>query len=799
MSGQDYSGSSMLELFRMEVDTHGAVLNNGLVSVADGTAGAPVLEALMRAAHSIKGAARIVGLQQAVKVAHAMEDCLVSAQQGRLKLRPSHVDVLLKGTDFLIRSGGDKMPDAEAQATGLVTALAALKSGASSATLIPAATSAQNPSVTPVPAASTATPALQAIVVPTPPSPVPVPAAAPAQPPTVAVAPAREAAERKSSSSTTTMHGEGSGGRDTGRAVRVNAASLSRLMGLAGESLVEAGRLTQFEKSLRQLQTQYRYITDTLERLQIQAVADKAQATVPGPIMAMLHELHLKANEHAEHLGDRIHAFEVFSLRSDNLSHRLYREAIASRMRPFGDGVQGYPRLVHDLARSLQKKVRFEVVGKEAEVDRDILEKLEAPLNHLLRNAVDHGMESPAERKAAGKAEQGRIVLEAVHKAGMLFVSISDDGRGIDAERVRRKIVERKLATEEMSAQMTEAEILEFLFLPGFSTAEKVTEISGRGVGLDVVRTMIQEVSGQIRVTTEPGKGCSFQLQLPLTLSVLSVLLVEISGEVFAFPLARIGRVLKIQKEQVLSLENRQYFVLDGANVGLVSAQQVFDADNPSATPAEFPVLVVGSRNERYGLAVDRVLGERQVVVRPLDARLGKIPNLSAASLMEDGSPLLIVDVEDLILSVNRLLSGATRVEKVVSQSVAQKEKRKRVLVVDDSLTVREVERKLLANRGYHVEVAVDGAEGWNTLRSSNFDLVISDVDMPRMNGIELVTRIRADARYKDLPIMIVSYKDREEDRMKGLEAGANYYLTKSSFHDESLLAAVIELIGTPL
>jgi two-component system sensor histidine kinase and response regulator WspE len=762
---QDFSGSSMQELFRMEVESNAAALNNGLVSVANGAVGADVLEALMRAAHSIKGAARIVGLQQAVKVAHAMEDCFVAAQKKQLNLQPDHVEVLLKGTDFLLRSGREISAASEEQAAAVISALTSIKAGTSTATAT---------AVT-VPVASTD-------------------AQSAAAAPGVKPAGSKEIAPRSSQAATTVIS-DSTGATDAGRAVRVNAASLSRLMGLAGESLVEAGRLTHFERTLRQLQDQHQQIHEMVERLESQTSLNQSHAPAAAGV---LQELHQKTSEHQQRLAERVHAFEVFSLRSDNLSHRLYREVIASRMRPFGDGVHGYPRLVHDIARSLGKKVRSEVAGKDTEVDRDILEKLDAPLNHLLRNAIDHGMESPAQRVAAGKKEQGRIVLEAMHKGGMLFVSVTDDGCGIDVERVRRKIVERKLASSEMAANMAEAEILEFLFLPGFSTAEKVTEISGRGVGLDVVKTMIQEVSGQIRVASNPGAGCSFHLQLPLTLSVLSVLLVEISGDPYAFPLARIDRVLRIEKEQIQSLENRQYFKLDGANIGLVQAQQVLDIELQSTATAELPVIVIGARTERYGLAVDRVLGERQVVVRPLDPRLGKVPNISAASLMDDGSPLLIVDVEDLVHSINRLLTGGVRVDRIASQASAKKEVRKRVLIVDDSLTVREVERKLLANRGYDVAVAVDGAEGWNTVRSGRFDLIISDIDMPRMNGIELVTRIRADARFKNIPIMIVSYKEREEDRLKGMEAGANYYLTKSSFHDESLLEAVVELIGEP-
>jgi two-component system sensor histidine kinase and response regulator WspE len=751
--GEDYSKASILDLFRMEVQTHSSVLNNSLVGIASGTAGPDVLEAMLRAAHSIKGAARIVALYQAVAVAHAMEDSFVAAQQGQLILQPDHVEVLLKGTDYLLHAADESPPSADQQ-SAIVAALKniLLRSESTTATKPsePVAPSTAPLSIPPSPVAAS-----QAVV----PHSTPVPAP------------------------------------DGGRAVRVSATSLNRLMGLSGEALVDAGWHLKFERSLRHLQVEYQQVVETVERLQQQM----AQAATKDDASAgVLLELQQQSSEYQQHLADRVHAFEVFSLRSDNVLHRLYREAIASRMRPFEDGVQSFPRLVHDISRSLNKKVRFEVQGRETRVDRDILEKLDAPLNHLLRNAIDHGMEFPADRVAVGKNEQGRVVLQAVHKGGMLMVSVSDDGRGIDIERVRRKILQRKLATAEIASKLTDDEVLEFLFLPGFSTAEEVTEFSGRGVGLDVVRTMIQEVTGEIRITTRPGAGSTFHLQLPITLSVLNALLVEISGDLYAFPLARIEKVLRIEKDQILSLENRPYFKLEGANIGLVTVQQALDIDAPLALAGEQPVIVVSGRSERYGVTVDRVLGERKVVVRPLDPRLGRLPNISAASVMEDGAPLLIVDVEDLVQTINRLLTGGSRVDKIFSDESAVAQKRKRVLIVDDSLTVREVERKLLANRGYDVEVAIDGAEGWNTLTAGRFDLVISDVDMPRMNGIELVTRIRGDARYKTLPIMIVSYKDREEDRMRGMEAGANYYLTKSSFHDESLLVAVTELIGEP-
>jgi two-component system sensor histidine kinase and response regulator WspE len=428
-------------------------------------------------------------------------------------------------------------------------------------------------------------------------------------------------------------------------------------------------------------------------------------------------------------------------------------------------------------------------------VDRDILSRLDAPLGHLLRNAVDHGIESPDERRAGGKPAEGIVRLEARHSAGALHVSVSDDGRGVDVDRLRRSVVERNLIDVQAGAALSEAELLEFLFLPGFSMKGTVTDISGRGVGLDVVRDMVKQVRGTVRVSSQPGKGTRFQLQLPVTLSVVRTLLAEIGGEPYAFPLAHIIRTIKLSKDRIELLEGRQHFDFDGRRIGLVTAQQVLETAEGTHVGDELSVILMGDSSHTYGLVVDRFLGERDLVVQPLDAQLGKIKDIAAGALMPDGSPVLIVDADDLIRSMDKLVSGG-RLSRVQQQGAAAGRKRKRVLVVDDSLTVREVERKLLGNRGYEVEVAVDGMDGWNAVRTGQFNLVVTDIDMPRMDGIELVTLINKDPRLKSLPVVVVSYKDRDEDRQRGLEAGAAYYLTKGSFHDETLVQAVVDLIG---
>lgn len=741
---EDLSNFSMFDLFRVEVENQAQVLTAGLLALERNPTAAVHLEATMRAAHSLKGAARIVGLDAGVKVAHVMEDCLVAAQQGHLALHQGRIDLLLRGVDLLTRIA--QTPEADA----------ALWTGEKQMEIddfVAALANAPDESA----AAASARP--------------PEELTAPEVPGPIAVADGRETSDR---------------------VLRVTADNLNRLLGLASESLVESRRLKPFAESLLRLKRMHYDLGRTLDRLR--------EATTGQPLGEIAQTAQAEAQRRVlechQFLAQRLDELDVFDRRSTNLAHRLYDEALAVRMRPFADGIQGFPRMVRDVSRTLGKQVKLEVVGEATQVDRDILEKLEAPLGHLLRNAIDHGIESAEGRHAFGKSAEGLVRLEARHSAGTLQITVADDGHGIDLARLREKIVARNLTNAETAQQLSEAELLEFLFLPGFTLKETVTDISGRGVGLDVVQNMVKQVRGTVRVSTLPNKGTRFQLQLPLTLSVVRTLLVDIGGEPYAFPLAYIVRTVELAREKIEMLEGREHFNFDGRQIGLVAARQILEDSEPKLVGETLPVIVVGDQSGAYALVVDRFLGERELVVQPLDERLGKIKDVAAAALMEDGSPVLIVDVEDMVRSIEKLISGG-RLNKVRSAGAAGDTKqRKRVLVVDDSLTVRELERKLLASHGYEVEIAVDGMEGWNAVRTGRFALVITDIDMPRMDGIELVTLIKKDPGLKKLPVMIVSYKDREEDRQRGLDAGADYYLTKGSFHDETLLQAVIDLIG---
>lgn len=751
MKHVDPSSLSLRDLFRIEAEEQTKALTDALLALEKDPAQGDMLECCMRAAHSLKGAARIVGVHPAVTVAHAMEDIFVLAQGGQIRLAPAQIDLLLSGVDLLSALAGQGegenfdediwQGDAERFAAALT-----------------AAPVASEPEPAPPPVIVAAVPEISPEIVPAP-------------------APERLLPEKP---------GEGD------RALRVSAENLNRLLDMAGESLVETRRLAPLEQSLLRLKRMHH---------QAAAAIDALQAALPADLLderatSALEEARRRLFDCRRQLAGGLDELEASNHRTTNLAHRLYNQALMVRMRPFADGMGGFPRMVRDIARELGKQVRFEILGERTQVDRDILEKLDAPLGHLLRNALDHGMESPEERRAAGKPAEGFIRVEASHQAGALQIIVSDDGRGIDLSAIRRTIIARGLAAPDTAARLSEAELLEFLFLPGFTMKSDVTEISGRGVGLDIVQDMIRQVRGRVRIISRHGEGTRFRLELPLTLSVVRALLVDIGGEPYAFPFAHIAGAMKVPADQVRTVEGRQHILIEGNAVGLVGAHQVLGCAPPEGAPEELCVVLLGAGDHMFALVVDGFTGGRELVVQPLDPRLGKIKDISAASLTEDGAPLLIVDVEDMLRSLEKL-AATDRLAPVGREiGVEAGARRKRVLVVDDSFTVRELQRKLLDHHGYDVEVAVDGMDGWNALRQGGFDLVVSDIDMPRMDGIELVRRIRHDPALKAMPVMILSYKDREEDRQRGLEVGADYYLTKGSFQNDALIDAVIDLIG---
>lgn len=617
----ELSQLSMLEIFQREAETQASVITEGLLELERNPDAAGQLDAVMRAAHSLKGAAKIVNQTLAVNLAHAMEDCFVAAQQGKILIRQEEIDLLFKGVDLLLEISKPQDASASAQNSGIPARVQNFLA------MLAEITGEHDPSLAhPNPSAS-------------------------------------GIAENETSRAMVAKSAESE------RVLRLNAQQLNRLLGLAGESLVESRRLQPFADSMLRLKRLQSDLLNSIENLR----ESFPPGQLPRRVEDQLNETIIRAAECGRLLSERMVDLEMHDRRTSNVAQRLYREALQCRMRPFAEGVRRFPRMVRDLARELGKQVRLEIIGDESPVDRDILEKLEAPLGHLLRNAVDHGCETPEERRRAGKPLEGIIRLEARHSAGTLLVTVSDDGAGVDPNELRENILQKQLVQHGMAEKLGEPELLQFLLRPGFTLKSTVTEISGRGVGLDVVQTMVRTVRGNIRISTQPGKGMRFQLQLPLTLSVVRALLVEIAGESYAIPLSQISRALKLPLHQIATLEGRPHFPLAGQQVGLVLARQILERGEPPEFDDNVSVVVLGNRpNHHYGLVVDRFLGERELVVQALDARLGKIRNVSSGAFMEDGSPLLILDVDDLLWSIEELVERGCIVNFVARQTQPQ-------------------------------------------------------------------------------------------------------------------------------
>jgi two-component system sensor histidine kinase and response regulator WspE len=713
-----------------------------------------------------------------------MEDAFVAAQNGKLKLTPNRVDVLLAGVDLILQvsrlddngvAGWLAANGTQIQRTmDSISSIAFLPEPTESYAGLPAA-----PMAAPAAAPAFASPAAAAPAIPTPPD-----IAALLAEMEAGSEPAALPASAPQAEEPTAAHGA------RGMAPMKTAQNFDRLLSLASESRINAHQMHPFLQAMQRFKRNQASLFTVIEQLH-EAVSGSTDAGLKEKSLLALQ----KAQPLKQFVLEQIADFENWERRLLNVSQNMVDEVLALRMRPFRDGVQHFPRMVRDLARSLGKEVHLRIDGEETLVDRDILAKIESPLNHMLRNAIDHGMETAAERVALGKPATGSIVLEARHRAGMLSIEIGDDGRGVDVEKIRRAVVERKMASAAMAAVMSQAELLEFLFLPAFSLKENTTEISGRGVGLDIVHDTIRQQNGTVKLESELGKGFRSYVTLPLTQSIVRALVVDIKGEAYAIPIVKVERVMKVAQADIHTLENKQFFDFAGEHLGLVSAAQVLELGDSSASDAELPVVLIGGGARRYAMVVDAIRGEQSLAVQAIDPIFGKMRDISAAALLDDGEPVLILDVPDLLLSIDKLLHEGG-LHQLARGAHGEKRKMKRILVVDDSLTVREMERKLLVGRGFEVDIAIDGIDGWNVVRSGDYDLVITDVDMPRMDGIELVNLIKKDLHLHKLPVMIVSYKDRPEDRARGMSAGADYYLTKGSFHDETLLDAVSDLIG---
>jgi two-component system chemotaxis sensor kinase CheA len=476
------------------------------------------------------------------------------------------------------------------------------------------------------------------------------------------------------------------------------------------------------------------------------------------------------------------------------LSDELQENVRRARMVPIAALFDPLPRMARDLARERGKEVAVHIEGAETEVDRLVLEAMRDPLIHLLRNAVDHGIELPEQREREDKARRGTVRVRALQKGHSIVLEVTDDGAGIDLDAVRRAAVRIGLLAPQEAAKLSAPNTLLLIFHSGLSTQDQVTDLSGRGIGLDVVRQNLERLHGVSQVETRPGQGTSFTLTLPLTLTTSQVLLVGVAGLTVAIPTTTVERILRVNAGKVGQIEGKPAITSHGRPLPLIPLRHILAlpaSDSPRPSESSFPVVMLGVAEQRVALRVDRLEGTQEVVVKSLGRQLRRVRNIAGATILGNGQVIMILNVADLIRSAQ---DTPSTVAPLPLDDRAPPSRR--VLVVDDSITTRTLEKNILENSGYRVLVATDGEEAWSLMQTEALDLVVSDIAMPRMDGFALTERIRDDERFRDLPVILVTSLESQQDRRRGLEVGADAYITKSTFDQQNLLDAMERLIG---
>ena len=471
----------------------------------------------------------------------------------------------------------------------------------------------------------------------------------------------------------------------------------------------------------------------------------------------------------------------------------LLDEVMTISMLPFTSLLEIMPKVVRDLAHDRGKEVALMTNGAEIKIDRRILDEMREPLIHLVRNCVDHGIESPEVRMAKKKPPVGTVIIDVVHKEGKsVEVLVSDDGAGIDVAEIGRSAVRLGILSKEEADRMDEPRLLRLIFFSGMTTSPIITDISGRGLGLAIVQERVEKLGGAVFCETTAGKGVSFRILLPLTLATFRGLIVHTEDHQVVVPLTGLDRTLRVKQDDIKTVENKETITLEGQTIPLVPLRAVLELprrEKQGIKTGTVPAIVLGTAEHRIAFTVDDILHEQEVLVKNLGRQLVRVRNITGATVLGTGRVVPVLNVPDLLKSAVKVAVPAEE------PLVVEETEKKSILVVEDSITARALLKNILESAGYDVKSAVDGLDAYTMLRVEDFGLVVSDVDMPKMNGFELTTKIRSDKRLAELPVILVTALDSREDRERGIDVGANAYIVKSSFDQSNLLEVIKRLI----
>jgi two-component system chemotaxis sensor kinase CheA len=600
--------------------------------------------------------------------------------------------------------------------------------------------------------------------------------------------------------------------------IRVETRNLDGLMTQAGELTVTkiriAHRLAEIEEILAMWEEwnrdvfANRFLVDEVQTIgtpgRESSVRSSLQSSIAiGQLGDFLHRTEESRTKVEARLNELRSAVYEDSQRLEAIAGELSDGIRLLRLLPLSTIFQMFPRMVRDLAKSQAKQVELAIAGGETAADKRILEEMKDPLMHILRNCVDHGIETPAERQQQGKPPQATISIKAAQNGNSILIEVADDGRGLDLEKIKQTAIKRGICREEQLSTMTLAQIHSLIFVPGFSTQGFVTEVSGRGVGLDVVRTNVERLKGNILVESIPGQGCTFRIFLSTTLATTHVLIVEVAGNSYALPVEYVQTTRLVPKQDIFAIEGRETINLDGQPVSVARLADLLELSPQDSIIQKLaedyaqPCIILMLGEQRLGIFVDALLDEQNVVIKPQSKLLKRVRNVAGATILGTGEVCTILNPPDLIKSVQKQAASfsAIAVRQSDATSVQLVNSKPVILLAEDSIAIRTQEKRILEGAGYEVVTAVDGLDGYNKLRTRSFDAVISDVQMPNLDGLGFAARIRQHKEYNELPIILVTSLASDEDKRRGAEAGANAYITKGTFSQEVLLETLRRLI----
>lgn len=722
----------LLDIFKEEGLEYIQRLGDGLLKLEKDPKDIAVLEDIFRYAHSLKGAARVLGLSEIAKVAHDLESTFSLAKEGKLAITPERIDTLSHGIDAV---------------KSLITKGAPADVKEVRDNNIPKA-----------------------------------------------------ADEELSEKMPTLKPGRRASDKQFLNTIRVSTEKLDSLMNQVGELLVSKMRFEQRLEEINSLIVLYEDLVKGLNRvkrnnlrLNMVGKADKG-----GRRYGVYEEKNGIVNDLIEDLigfNDEMMRFSSMLYENqidlDLVTNALQGSVKNIRMLPLSTIFEAIPMMVRDLSRRLNKKVSFKIQGEGIELDKRILEGLKDPVVHLITNCIDHGIEATEERRMVGKDEEGLINVAVAAKGSFIEINIEDDGRGVSVEKIKEKAVKRGIVTNDMLPNLNNEQIINLIFEPGFSTSEIITDISGRGVGMDVVKKNVEELNGMVFIQSDLGKGCKTIVRVPFTLVTVMVLLIEVGDEVCALPETAIDRLLNIKEGDIFTIEGSAVFRCDEDIIPInkLSYALGFQKEREKKSGEEYPVIVIGHGEKKVAFIADDFIKEEEVVIKTLTFPLAKVKNVAGAAILGDGRIAIVLNPVDLI-------DSARGVESIPIKRAEEKEViKKSVLIVDDSITTRILEKNILESSGYNVTLAVDGVDAYNKLHEGEFDIIVLDVQMPNMDGFSFTEKVRSAKEFKDTPIILLTSLESDDDKRRGIEAGADAYIVKRTFNQDNLLETIKRLI----